>query len=94
MIEPTQIGRPMSFRLRGAAAKTNYALDELIDRVKAGGRSDVELRSAGDVIQGSWEAALDLIQHAGLSVWRDETSASRVSGNARGEYGHRHRSAA
>jgi hypothetical protein len=77
---------PMSFR-SPVEGKT-YALDEMIARIKDGGRSDVTLKIAGNVRAGSAESALSLVKQAGIEVWREVGSGvARVAGNARGQYG-------
>jgi hypothetical protein len=60
-----------------------YALEELIDRVKSGGRSDLVLKIRGDVRTGSVQSVKDRFQQAGIQV-QEET---RVSGSIRGRYG-------
>jgi hypothetical protein len=96
MIEPNVLGQSMRFRLRDGDLKKTYVLDELITRVKAGGRTDVELLASGAVIHGAWDEALNLIKRAGLTVWRAEPSpfvSAHVGaywrGNVRGQYGRR-----
>lgn len=79
--EPT---RPMSFRGPDARAAS---LEEMVARVKAGGRSDVTLKTAGDVRHGSAESALALIKQAGIEVWKEVSpGVEHVSGRARGSY--------
>ena len=70
-----------------------YSIDDLIARVRDGGRTDVELRASGAVLQGPWEAARDHIKQAGITVFEAAT-APTVSGFARGRgfYGHGRRS--
>jgi hypothetical protein len=95
MTQPTESARPMSFRLLDEGTDTRvYALEDLIARVKAGGRSDVTLKIAGNVIESSAQSALALIKQAGIEVWKDVTSIPRVAGNNRGQYGTQRRSAA
>ena len=97
MIEPKVLGHPMGFRLRDGDPKKTYSLDELIARVKEGGRTDVELRASGAVIQGPWDEAQERIKSAGLKLWLVETSPAapqHVVGflpraNDRGQYGRR-----
>jgi len=98
MIEPKMFGKPSGFRLRDGDPAKIYSLNELIARVKDGGRTDVELRSSGAVIQGPWDEAKELIKRAGLTIWSAESSPSipaHVVGfsqpNARGQYGRRSR---
>ena len=84
--EPTISGRPMIFRLRDDDPSTRtYTLADVIARVTAGGRSDVNLAIRGDVLQGAADAARQLLSGAGLAVSTD--GSARVSGNARGAYG-------
>jgi hypothetical protein len=90
MTQPTadDPSRPMSFRSRdeGPGART-YALDELLARVRAGGRADVTLKITGDVRESSAQSAQDLIKRAGIVVWKEDAlGAAHVSGNARGSY--------
>jgi len=66
MTEPTTTGGSMSFRSRDGEI---YSLRRLVDRVKSGGRSDVELRVSGAVIQGAWNEAQRLLEQSGLTVW-------------------------
>lgn len=94
MTEPSVVGHPAGFKLRGDADPTIYSVASLIARVQEGGRSDVELRATGSVLQGSWAAALEQIKHAGLSVFESGASSpavvgyTRGRGPARGLYGH------
>jgi hypothetical protein len=83
MTQPTadDPSRPMSFRGPGARA---FALEEMIARVKAGGRSDVTLKTAGNVRQGSADSALSLVKQAGIKVW---VSGIGPAVNDRGQYG-------
>lgn len=95
MTEPSAPGHPTGFQLRagGKLEPKLYAVEELIARVKDGGRSDVELRASGAVIQGPWDAAREAIKRAGLAVWVTDTASPsappHVAGNARGHYGGR-----
>ena len=89
MIRPTSDdpSHPMQFRSREDAK--DYALAEMLSRVKAGGRTDLTLAVMGNVRQGSWEDAKKLVRQAGLDLWVEDTpgsSATHVSGNARGHY--------
>lgn len=78
----------MTFLLR-AEGKT-YSLGGMIERVKAGGRSDVALKIRGDVRSGSGDEALTFLKNAGIDVWEESTpGTARVSGNDRGQYGRR-----
>jgi hypothetical protein len=79
---------------------TIYTVNELIARVKDGGRADVALRILGSAIQRDVDAALAALKQGGIDVWKMEASPptvspspAHVSGNARGEYGRRGRAA-
>jgi hypothetical protein len=76
MIEPRAAGGSMGFRLRGGVPSRVYALKELIDRVRGGGRTDVDLVASGAVPQGAWNEALALIQRSGLTVGLSESLPS------------------
>jgi len=89
MTAPTQPTLPASFSLRGDPSRT-YSLAQLIGRVKTGGRSDVELKIRGDVLQGAVVSARAAIKQAGLELWDEQSGAARVSGD-RGQYGARGR---
>jgi len=92
MVEPKVAGGLMGFRLRDGEPSKIYALEELISRIKEGGRTDVELRASGDVPHGSWEEARALIKRAGVTVWLAESAAAPVSAGSwgsRGEYSRR-----
>jgi len=80
---------PMRFRLLGDSSARTYFLEEMIARIQAGGRSDVNLKIRGDVRQGSADDALRLLAQAGIKVWREEIRprSPAVSGHARGQYG-------
>jgi hypothetical protein len=85
----TSSSQHAGFRLRDGSSKI-YTVEALIARVKDGGRSDVELRVAGDVPQGVWVAARDRIKQAGITVFEPVlSSAPSVVGHARGDYGRR-----
>lgn len=92
MTEPRVFGHPAGFQLRtgGKLEPKLYAVEELIARVKEGGRSDVELRASGAVIQGPWDDARESIKRSGLTVWvavvSSPSAPPRVAGNARGHY--------
>lgn len=95
MTQPTKLPntQPMVFALTGDPART-YSVDELISRVKDGGRVDVTLKIRGDVIQGAANAARSRIKQAGLELWEEKPSSTpampaNVSGNTRGQYGRR-----
>lgn len=86
---------PKGFELRGvdwkpAAAAKILTLEEVVARVKDGGRSDLNLKISGDAIQHDVDAALAAFKQRGIDVLKVDASASapaRVSGNARGQYG-------
>ena len=83
MNHPTVADGSQTMSFRGSDAKL-YALDELIARIRAGGRSDVTLKTAGNVREGAAAAARDQLRQAGIEIWTE--SGARVSGNARGQY--------
>jgi hypothetical protein len=70
MVTPTadDPSRPSSFR--GSDGKL-LLLEELIARVKAGGRSDVALKIRGDVRAGAAASARARITEAGIKIWDD-----------------------
>lgn len=84
MVEPTNAQWPdasaMSFR--GPDAKT-YSLDEMIARIRSGGRSDVTLKASGSVVEAAWQSAKRLVAAAGIDV--SEVDAPIV-GSSRGVY--------
>lgn len=85
MVEPKEVGRPAGFRLVGDDPHKIYSIDELVARVRDGGRGDVVMRAAGDVIQRPWAEAQDRVKHAGITLAVEEKTA--VSGfPARGHY--------
>lgn len=85
MIQPTPDAPSLPMSFRGPDAKA-YSLDEMIARVRAGGRSDVVLKISGNVRAGSAESAKELVKKAGIEIWIE--GGTRVSGaNSRGQYG-------
>lgn len=84
MAHPTVDDAHAVMGFRGPDAKI-YALEELIARVRAGGRSDVTLKTAGNVREGAVAAARDQLRQAGIEIWSE--SGARVAGSARGQYG-------
>jgi hypothetical protein len=58
--------KPMQFRGPNGAT---YSLDELVDRVKAGGRSDLTFKASGSVLQSAFAAAEAGIKAAGLTIY-------------------------
>ena len=71
-----------------------YALEEMIARIKAGGRADMTLKVRGDVIAGPADVAEAQIKKAGIDIWNSASEkppapVKTVSGNARGQYGGR-----
>lgn len=76
------------------AVKKIYALEEVIARIKDGGRSDVTLKVSGDAREGTLRDVLAGLKQAGIDVYQLEApphAPPSVSGNARGEYGGRRR---
>jgi hypothetical protein len=76
---------------RPPAMKKIFTLDEMIARIKDGGRSDVTLKISGDVREGTLRETLSRLKQVGIDVYKLEATptappSSRVSGNARGEY--------
>ena len=91
MVLPTTRGDKTT-AFRGPDGKI-YALEEMIARIKAGGRIDVLLRVRGDVISGPADDAEAQIKQAGIDLWKPappplfpEKQPTGVSGNARGQY--------
>lgn len=80
---------------RPPPVKKIFTLEEMIARIKDGGRSDVTLKISGDVREGTLRETLARLKQAGIDVYQLEavpptpTASSRVSGNVRGEYGGR-----
>ena len=73
-----------------------YALEEMLARIKAGGRTDMFLKVRGDVISGPADAAEEEIKRAVIDIWKpappplfpeNQPARETVSGNARGQYG-------
>lgn len=79
---------PRGFEARDAAwmacvpAKI-YALADVVARVKAGGRADLDLKISGATLQKDVEAALTGLSRAGIKVFR--STSTQVSGT-RGAY--------
>ena len=81
---------------RGPGGKI-YALEEMIVRIKAGGRTDMTLKVRGDVISGPADDAEAQIKKAGIDIWKpvppplfpekQPAPVKTVSGNGRGQYG-------
>lgn len=64
-------GDPVVFRISGSGPSSlPYSVDELIARVRAGGRSDVNLHIRGTVIQHAADEALARLKAAGIEVFR------------------------
>ena len=98
MVRPTtNDDKTTAFRGPGG---TIYALEEMIARIKAGGRTDMTLKVRGDVISGPADAAEAAIKRAGIDLWKPappslfpekqstaDQPSTPVSGNARGQYG-------
>ena len=100
MVAPTTLDNKTP-AFRGPGDKI-YSLDEMIARIKAGGRTDVLLKVRGDVISGPADDAETQIKQAGIDLWKPAPPplfpeqqptdvkpdpVKTVSGNARGEYG-------
>jgi hypothetical protein len=99
MVGPTTLdNKTASFRGPGGQI---FTLDEMIARIKAGGRMDVTLKVRGDVIAGPADTAEAQIKRAGIDLWKpappplfpEKRPAGttpdpvKVSGNIRGQYG-------
>jgi hypothetical protein len=81
---------------RPPAVKKIFTLDEMIARIKEGGRSDVTLKVSGDAREGTLRETLGRLKQAGIDVYQLEAGPAappspHVSGNARGEYTARRR---
>jgi hypothetical protein len=64
-------GDPVVFRFSGTGEHSPpFSVDELIARVRAGDRSDVNLHVRGTVIQKTYDAAMDRLKAAGIVVFR------------------------
>lgn len=91
MMRPTTLDdKTTAFRGPGG---TIYSLEEMIARIKAGGRTDMTLKVRGDVITGPADAAEVAIKSAGIDIWKpasEKPPTPVVSGNARGQYGARY----
>lgn len=95
MVGPTTPDNKMG-TFRGPGGQI-YALEEMIARIKAGGRTDVLLRVRGDVISGPADDAEAEIKRAGIDLWKpappslfpekQPAPVQTVAGNARGQYG-------
>lgn len=48
---------------------TPMSVDEVIARIKAGGRDDARLATSGATIQGTWDDAKDALMAAGIKHW-------------------------
>lgn len=98
MVAPTTLDNKTP-AFRGPGDKI-YSLDEMIARIKAGGRTDVLLKVRGDVISGPADDAEAQITQAGIDLWKPappplfperqpadvNPEPVKVSGNARGQY--------
>ena len=89
MVGPTTLDdKTMAFRGPG---DTIYALEELIARIKAGGRTDMSLKVRGDVISGPADDAAAALKRAGIDLWKPASPlfpepVKSVSGNERGQH--------
>lgn len=68
MMGPTTLDNKVA-TFRGPDGKI-YLLEEMIARIKAGGRADVLLRVPGDVIGGPADDAKARIKQAGIILWK------------------------
>lgn len=78
---------------RSPAVRKIFTLEEMIARIKDGGRSDVTLKVAGDAREGTLRETLAGLKQAGIDVYQLEAApgtAPHVSGRGRGG-GHRWR---
>lgn len=72
MVSPTSSAdKTMAFR---GPDEVIYSLEEMITRIKAGGRSDMILKIRGDVITGAVTEAEAAIRRSGIDRWRDDPS--------------------
>ena len=101
MVSPTTIDDKVA-AFSGPGNKI-FSLEEMLARIKAGGRTDMILKIRGDVISGPADAAEAVIKTAGIDIWtpappplfpeqqptsaKPPESVKTVSGNARGQYG-------
>jgi hypothetical protein len=64
------------------------SVGELVTHINAGGRKDVHVTVTGATRQGAWLEIRDALERAGVQIFLlQPSSSSRVSGNARGQYG-------
>jgi hypothetical protein len=85
MVGPTTLD-DKTLAFRGPGGKI-YSLEEMIMRIKAGGRNDMTLKIRGDVISGPADVAEAQIKNAGIDIWQPApppAAVKAVSGNARG----------
>ncbi len=70
-LSPDEVYRRMSETLRRERDKGTppISLDDLIGRVKAGGRDDVRLVTPGSIRQGTWDDVKDALMAAGIKHW-------------------------
>lgn len=82
-ISPDEIYRRAG---RAIADKTSrpQQLDEVIARVKAGGRDDVRLIDMGNIVQGTWDDVMGSFADSGINRWElwEEAPADRKPGSA------------
>jgi hypothetical protein len=72
---------------RPPAVRKIFTLDEMIVRIREGGRSDVALKVSGDAREGTLRETLARLEQAGIDVYQlAATPPPHVAGNARGEY--------
>lgn len=75
--------RPPSFH--GPDGKM-FSIDDMIMRIKAGGRSDVTFVAAGNVRQGSIDVARGRVKDAGIQIWESVSAKSVGHSMERGCY--------
>ena len=65
-------------------ARRPLRLDEVISRIKAGGRDDVRLIDMGNIIQGTWDDVMGSLADSGINRWElwEEVPADRKPGAA------------
>ena len=68
MVQPTPVDNS-TMGFRGPGEKI-YSLEELIARIKAGGRLDVALKVRGEVITEAVDSATEQLQRAGIGVFK------------------------
>lgn len=79
-----ELHKRVSELLRSAKDMPPMSLDDVIARVKAGGRDDVRLMTSGGIRSGIWDDAKDALMAAGIKHWLlwEEVPADRKPGAA------------